>query len=290
MEPWIINNIKVNPLGYGAGPFGAETFSENEAASLARFLQEAGTTLFDTARGYGLSEERLGKYLGPHSLVCTKLGYGVAGTSDWSYEAVRRGAQEARAKLGRDSIDILLLHSCSQNELERGEALRALHEEKASGGARLIGYSGDNADLIFALRHGTLDVVMTSLNITDQACLEEAVPMARVKGVRVLAKRPLANAPWRYTSLPAGQYVEEYWRRFQTLGLDPEDFGTSSWEELFLRFTLGFSDAVVAGTTNPIHWTSLQKAAALGPLQADALQRLRNLFQEKNPGWWTGQV
>lgn len=290
MEPWIINNIPVNPLGYGAGPYGSASFPEHDASALTKALQESGTTLFDTARGYGLSEERLGKYLRQESLVCTKVGYGVEGVPDWSYEAVRRGAAEARTKLGRAAIDILLLHSCTQNELDRGEALRALHDEKASGGASFIGYSGDNTDLLFALRHGTLDVVMTSLNITDQACLEEAVPMAREKGVRVLAKRPLANAPWRHPSLPEGQYVEEYWRRFQTLGLNPEDFGTSSWEELFLRFALGFADAVVAGTTKPSHWQSLQTAGKKGPLPSDAQERLRRLFHEKNPGWWSGQT
>lgn len=228
MNSWNLAGVTIDPLGYGAGPFGAESFPESEAAALAEYLQQNGTNLFDTARGYGLSEERLGRYLKPQSLVCTKLGYGVPGVADWSYEAVRRGAAEARHKLGRGAIDILLLHSCSQSDLERGEALRALHDEKAAGGARLIGYSDDNEDLLFALMHGTLDVIMTSLNVTDQASLQQAIPLAREKGVRVIAKRPLANAPWRHSTLPAGQYVEEYWRRFQTFEIKPAELDTFS--------------------------------------------------------------
>lgn len=290
MSSWNLAGVAINPLGYGAGPFGAESFPESEAAELARFLQSSGTNLFDTARGYGLSEERLGRYLKPQSLVCTKVGYGVPGVADWSYDAIRRGAAEARQKLNRETLDILLLHSCSQSELERGEALRALHDEKASGGARLIGYSGDNENLLFALRHGTLDVIMPSLNITDQHCLQEAVPLAREKGIRVIAKRPLANAPWRYSTLPAGQYVEEYWRRFQNFGIQPADFGTQTWEELFLRFALGWADAVVAGTTRANHWSGLKQAAAQGPLLHEHLQQLHDLYNRKNPGWWIGQV
>lgn len=290
MNTWNLAGVDINPLGYGAGPFGAASFPESEAADLAHFLEESGTNLFDTARGYGLSEERLGRYLGRSSLVCTKVGYGVAGTDDWSYDAVRRGAAESRQKLGRASLDILLLHSCSQSELERGEALRALHDEKFQLGARLIGYSGDNEGLMFALRHGTLDVIMPSLNITDQHCLQEAVPLAREKGIRVIAKRPLANAPWRYSQLPQGQYVEEYWRRFQTLEIQSANFDVQTWEELFLRFALAFADAVVAGSTQPRHWTELHHAAAKGPLASEHCQRLRNLYHQKNPGWWVAQV
>lgn len=57
--------------GYGFGPC-----SESEAAILLRAAYELGVRYFDTAPiyGYGLSEERMGRYLPPEARITTKGG------------------------------------------------------------------------------------------------------------------------------------------------------------------------------------------------------------------------
>ena len=37
----------------------------------------------------------------------------------------------------------------------------------------------------------------------------------------MIAKRPRANAPWRFAEQPGAPDVAEYWERFQALALDP---------------------------------------------------------------------
>ncbi len=291
MEPWIINGKAVFPLGFGAGPLGDTNLPEESAKGLLDSIASGPGNFYDTARSYGNSEVRLGEYTDQTpSLICTKVGYGVPGVEDWSFDSVRIGAEEARNKLKRPVLDILLLHSCSRNELEKGEALRALHAEKQNGSARLVGYSGDNENLMFAIQHGTLDVIMTSINITDQYVLKEILPEARKRGVRVIAKRPLSNSPWRFKEDPVGNYALEYFRRWKALELNLEETGCTTWAELFLRFSLSQSDVVVAGTTKPEHWKELLSHAEKGPLNPATVENLILRFNEKNPGWWKGET
>jgi aryl-alcohol dehydrogenase-like predicted oxidoreductase len=56
--------------------------------------------LIDTARGYGSSEERIGRHLGARRddvVVVTKLGYDVEGAEDWAAAAVTRGVERGAA-------------------------------------------------------------------------------------------------------------------------------------------------------------------------------------------------
>ena len=57
-----------------------------------------GVNLIDTARGYGLSEERIGRHLAHRRqdfLLSTKVGYGVEGLPDWTYDCIVGGVERA---------------------------------------------------------------------------------------------------------------------------------------------------------------------------------------------------
>jgi len=139
--------LKVSVLGFGAGHIGSENFSENEAESLLNQVVDSGITLIDTARAYGLSEERIGKYLSHRRkdfVLSTKVGYGVIGFENWTYECVRAGIDEALRLLRTDYIDIVHLHSCPIGTLQWGEPLRALEESVHDGKIRVAAYSGEN--------------------------------------------------------------------------------------------------------------------------------------------------
>lgn len=61
--------------------------SEAEAGYLLNEALDLGVNLIDTARGYGLSEELIGRHLAHrrHEFVLpTKVGYGIAGVPDWT--------------------------------------------------------------------------------------------------------------------------------------------------------------------------------------------------------------
>ena len=128
--------VEVSPLGFGAGPVGNPALSEAEAEALLHGVLDAGINLLDTAPSYGSSEERIGRVLAGRRGDCvlsTKCGYGVPGVEDWTGPCITQGIERALARLRTDVLDIVHLHSCPVEVLERPgvvDALqRAVHEE-----------------------------------------------------------------------------------------------------------------------------------------------------------------
>ncbi|HEU4534221.1 MAG TPA: aldo/keto reductase, partial [Polyangiaceae bacterium] len=161
-RPLGATGLSVSALGLGAGPLGDARFDEAAIARLLLEAADAGITFFDTARGYGLSEERIGRALAPRRdaiVLCTKVGYGVEGHADWTGPCISRGVDDALGRLRTDRLDVVLLHSCPANVALRDDILGALEGAKRAGKARAIGYSGDNEDLAAAIASGRFDVV-----------------------------------------------------------------------------------------------------------------------------------
>ena len=101
--------LKISRIGLGGGQVGDGALSEADAELLLRGTLDSGVTIIDTARGYGLSEERIGRYLAPFAdqyTLITKVGYGIEGTPDWTYDAVQRGIEEALSTMQRETIDV----------------------------------------------------------------------------------------------------------------------------------------------------------------------------------------
>src|SRR5438552_3717648 len=92
--------ISVSPVALGCGALGDARLGEREAVRLVLGALELGVNLFDSARSYGLSEERLGRFLRGREVVrSTKGGYGIDGVADWSPEAIRLGIDAALERL-----------------------------------------------------------------------------------------------------------------------------------------------------------------------------------------------
>jgi aryl-alcohol dehydrogenase-like predicted oxidoreductase len=276
-------------LGLGAGPLGDPSLPEADAEALVLGAIELGCSLIDTARSYGCSEARLGRILGARRalrdrvILSTKVGYGIDGVADWTGEAVRRGIDEALVRLDTPWIDIVHLHSCPASVLTGTDVVAALEAAVRAGKVRHAAYSGDNADLDTALSLGVFGVVQTSLNLCDQRAAA-AIDRARRAGVAVIAKRPVANAPWRHAARPAGDECEPYWVRWRGLGLDPGDL---PWDELALRFTAHFPGVTTAivGTRRLDHLRHDAALVARGPLPEDRFRAIRSRFEERGHGW-----
>jgi aryl-alcohol dehydrogenase-like predicted oxidoreductase len=284
--------FKVSILGYGAGMLGAESLSDKAAGILLNQVLDLGITLIDTARGYGISEERIGKHLHGRRneyVLSTKVGYGIPGLTDWTYDCIQAGIDEALRKLQTDYIDIVHLHSCPRSVLEQEEVVLSLIKAVEAGKVRVAAYSGENEALAFAVDSGSFGSVEHSLNICDQRVIEGALKKEIERGLGVIAKRPVANAPWRFTECPKGEYVEEYWWRWKTMNLDAHGL---HWHELALRFTAftpGVS-ACVVGTTQLDHLKENIIAVDAGPLENNVIQSIKKAFRDHDPGWWTGQI
>lgn len=283
--------LQVSCIGLGAGQIGSENLSEKACEHLLHTALDAGINLIDTARGYGLSESRIGRYL--HSrrgqfLLSTKIGYGIPGFEDWTPAIIGAGVAEALRQCRTDYLDIVHLHSCPQHILQHGELLSALENEVRAGRVRVAAYSGENDDLAFALGCSVFKSFMCSVNIADQQAIERFLPQMAQCGAGLIAKRPLANAAWRFQDRPAGDYAEVYWERLRNMSLSPEAL---PWDEYAIRFVMsvpGVHSAVV-GTANPEHLAAIVHAAEKGPLDENCFATARRCFFPYQPEW-SGQV
>lgn len=283
--------LQVSALGYGAGHIGGEELNEKEIEDLLRTAVDLGINLFDTARAYGKSEERLGKYLKPvrdKVIFSTKLGYGVEGVEDWTFEAVTRGIEEARQKLQVDCIDIVHLHSCPRHTLNNTAVVDALLEAKEKGYIKVPAYSGENESLDYAITGTQVESVQCSVNLFDQRVLHTSLPKAKQRSMGVIAKRPLANAPWRFTTYPDQHYAAEYWNRMKAMNVDSGDISIDEFALRFATFIFGIDSSIV-GTTNVDHLKKNIAAVNKGKLPESRHEEIIELFR-KNDNGWSGQL
>jgi aryl-alcohol dehydrogenase-like predicted oxidoreductase len=283
--------LTVSPLGLGAGQIGDGRLSEDDAGRLLNAALDLGVRFVDTARSYGLSEERIGRHLAHRRgdfVLATKGGYGVQGVPDWTYDVVAKGVDEALQRMRTDVIDVFFLHSCPKETLVQGDVVRALADAKSAGKIRATGYSGENDALDHAVDSGSFDVIECSVNLCDQRSLAGAI--ARAKDLGVVAKRPIANAPWRFAERPSGDYCEAYWLRLRAMGWD-ELRGPFAWVDLMMRFAAfapGVSTAIL-GTTRLSNLELAARAVEDGALDPETLTRVHEAFRANDQGW-IGQV
>jgi aryl-alcohol dehydrogenase-like predicted oxidoreductase len=289
------SGLRVSVLGFGAGQIGGDELSDADAERLLAGALDFGITLIDTARSYGRAEERIGRLLAHRRrdfVLSTKGGYGVEGVGDWTYDAVARGIDEALGRLRTDAIDVFHLHSCPRDTLERGEVVRALDDARHAGKIRVAAYSGENEALDYAATCPSFGSVQCSVNLADQRSLSGAIARARERGLGVIGKRPIANAAWRFTERPRGDYAEVYWERLQSLlptlrSHDPN----AAWGELALRFSAfapGVS-SVIVGTKSLDHLRANVAIVGQGPNAATVDESFRAWFRASDRDW-VGQV
>jgi aryl-alcohol dehydrogenase-like predicted oxidoreductase len=287
--------LAVSVLGFGGSEIG---FERVEAATVQRLLLDAldtGLNIVDTAECYGESETVIGAALVGRRRdvhLFTKCGH-FEGTrlDDWRPESLERSIARSLQRLRTDHVDLLQLHTCSEDDLRRGDVIAVLDRARERGQARFVGYSGDGEAARYAVQCGRFDVLQTSVNLADQDAIELSIEPARVRGVGVVAKRPIANAAWRQGRRPDNAYHHVYWERLQRLdypflrGSAAEAVGTA------LRFTAAVPGVhtLIVGTTQPGRWgqnAALLDGGALAPVE---FERIRTRGREVADASWTGQ-
>lgn len=290
-RPFGSTGLAVSVLGFGAGQVGGDDLSEDDAGRILNRALDLGITLFDTARGYGLSEERIGRHLAHRRrefVLSTKGGYGVDGVPDWTGEVIARGIDDALRRLRTDAIDVFHLHSCDADVLAREDIQRALEDAVRAGKVRVAAYSGENEALDAAALAPLFGSIQCSVNLADQRALGGAIPRASARGRGVIGKRPLANAAWRFRERPHGDYAEVYWERIQSLRPRLEG---ADWANVALRFSAfapGVS-AVIAGTKSVANLEANAAIVGQGPLDPELVAMLRAWFVAEDRDW-RGQI
>ncbi|HZW38481.1 MAG TPA: aldo/keto reductase [Ignavibacteriaceae bacterium] len=278
--------FKVSAVGLGCGQIGHHDVPDSQVETLLNYAYENGITLFDTARGYGLSEERLGRFIKDKRdriILSTKVGYGIEGVPDWTFRAITDGVDEALKRMNTDYIDIVHLHSCSFDLVENNGLAEALLRTKHEGKIRAAAYSGENEDLSRAIKSGFFDSIQTSVNITDQRSLLHYLSLAEIENMGIIAKRPLANVFWKHKDRPYNEYSETYWLRWKEMNLNI-DMDMNELATRFSVFAKGVSSAIT-GTSKMEHLQKNIENANKGSLPEEITNLLIETFKAKDNNW-----
>ena len=286
--------METSILGFGGSEIGYQRISGRTVARLLGSALDAGLNVIDTAECYENSEELIGNALGARRSqvhLFTKCGHGGGWSrEDWRPSALLTSIERSLGRLATDHLDLIQLHSCSLAQLRKGDVIAALERARERGWVRYVGYSGDGEAARYAIECGRFDTLQTSVSIADQQALDLTLPLARERGMGVIAKRPLANVAWRYPRKPAESYYQDYWSRLRALDYDflKGDAAVAT----ALRFTLsvpGVHTAIV-GTTKPDRWQANAALLSAGALPASEMERIRARWRQVGDASWEGQV
>jgi aryl-alcohol dehydrogenase-like predicted oxidoreductase len=288
-------DLEVSRLGTGLAEIGYQLtlVDEAEAGRVLNAALDGGICFLDTAACYGISEELIGRTVAHRRaeyVLATKCGHITGGYEgqEWTARTVRDSIDRSLARLRTDYLDLVQLHSCEVEILERGEVVQALLEAREAGKARYVGYSGDNEAAEWAVKSGLFDTLQTSFNLVDQRACGHLFPLAKGRGMGIIVKRPIANGAWGVPTSPS-EYADEYFCRARVMAqAGPIPGAPENRILLSLGFTLAHDevDTAIAGTHNPdhmranIHWVETEL-----PIAAQAVQELHHRFDLFGEEW-----
>jgi aryl-alcohol dehydrogenase-like predicted oxidoreductase len=290
-------DMNVSVLGFGGSEIGYEQASLSSVSKLLNRALDAGLNVIDTAECYVASEELIGNAISARRgdyYLFTKCGH-ERGWSypDWRSSSLWKSIERSLRRLKTDHVDLLQLHSCSEDELRKGEVIEFLKRARERGYTRFIGYSGDGQAALYAVKNGEFDSLQTSINIADQEALDLTVPLAKKRNMGVIAKRPVANVAWADGSRPArNDYGYPYWERLQKLKYDFLRTDLRDSVATALRFVLTVSgvDTAIVGTTKPQRFSENGLALEAGTLPVEVFEKIRSRWREIAGSDWVGQT
>ncbi|CAE7314570.1 pld1 [Symbiodinium pilosum] len=246
---------------------------------------------------YGNSEQVLGQILpqiDSKMVVSTKLGARPQPFDAKDARALRQSFEESCRLLGRDEIDVLMIHEPDRprqfdwwDDFSRAEGpvMEVLESLKAEGRIRYLGLGGTTAyEMATLLRTGKFDVVLTAFNYSMlwQEAVHELLPAARDHNVGVVIGSPLQQGAlarkWDEVDTGATWLSKPRREQFQALYalLDEIDIPLP---ELGLRFVLSNPDVhtVLSGVRSAAEVEQNVAAAEKGALPEDLLGRINEI-------------
>jgi len=204
---------------FDVGPSAAERAPLEEV--LARFV-ERGFRVVDSSPMYGRSEEVVGAVAAKRGL----LGSLFLATKVWTRgrEAGLRQIEASERLLGKTRLDLIQVHNLLDVEIHLA-TLRAL---KDAGRVRYIGVThyteGAYPEIERVLLREKLDFLQVNYSLAEREAEKRILPLAREKGVAVLANRPFGggDALRHALSRPLPAWAAE--------------FDCTSWPQFFLKW------------------------------------------------------
>jgi aryl-alcohol dehydrogenase-like predicted oxidoreductase len=273
--------LSVTKLGYGAmelrgAPRGRDV-TEAQAETILHAVLDAGINYIDTSIDYGVSEERIGRYIGDRRAeyyLASKCGClvgappaprGQTSPHVFTRDNILRGVEQSLARLRTDYLDVLQFHiSPSRHTLEQDGALQTVLELKRAGTIRFVGMSGTLPHLVDHVAMGVFDVFQIPYSAVEREH-EAIIAAAAQAGAGIVIRGGAAKgAPTE------GKHEGVQWDRWQKVHL-ADLLGGMTPMEFVLRFTFTHPDlhTNIVGTINPQHLQHNVEVVKQGPLPAD---------------------
>ena len=280
-------------MGFGLSGIGSAELTDERAAELLNTALDGGVNFLDTAACYGDSEALIGRTVSGRRgdyYLATKAGHvtGGYGGEAWTARTIRDSIDRSLKRLNTDYLDLVQLHSCGVDVLERGEATGALQQAQREGKTRYIGYSGDNEAAEWAVESGLFDTLQTSFNLVDQKARFGLFDKAKARGMGVITKRPIANGAWGAAASPSA-YADPYFERAQEM-LARGELPRAPEDRILLA--LGFTfrhdavDVVIVGTKRPEYMrANLELVETRLPIAEETVAELHQRFGAVGQDW-----
>jgi aryl-alcohol dehydrogenase-like predicted oxidoreductase len=195
-------DVRVSEVALGCWGLAAQSYGKVEPAQFeatVRAAWDAGVTTFDVAPtwGDGAGERRLGLALGadlPNAVIVGRVGQTVVEgrvQAQFDPPAIVRDVEQSLQRLGRGTIDVLLLHDPPPKVIATDFFLKGVSYLQSSGMVRCWGASvGTLDEARLAIEHGA-QVLCLVYNLAYRTDLPALVPQIEERGVGVLVRSPL---------------------------------------------------------------------------------------------------
>lgn len=238
-------------IGLGSSATFATVARSEEISALKEVFQvmaERGATLFDTAPGYGVSEQVAGQIVNELGIAgkmfwATKLNAAGRGGGTTDPAAARAQVEQSFERLKRPKIDLIQVHNMSDVPTQLG----VLKEYKKEGRVRYIGvtttFEPQYPGLIEVMKSEPLDFIGIDYAADNRQVEDVILPLAQERKIAVLA-----YAPFGRTSL------------FRRIGDRPlpewaKEVDATTWAQLLLKWVVSHPaiTAVTPATSQAKH-------------------------------------
>jgi len=279
-------NLEVGQLGYGSmglrGPktWGVRVVGDDEAEIFLNAVLDAGINFIDTAPDYGVSEERIGRFISSRRqefFLATKCGCVYTQRADhleldhvWKREVIERNLETSLRRMKTDCIDILQFHGGDAEALQQEGLIDLLLSFRDRGLIRFLGVSSSLPNL----------PALIDLNVFDTfqipySCLapdhHDLITRAAETGAGIIIRGGIAQGgPDAEIQRPA---LNDVWSRAALDDILPEGMSRA---ELVLRYTLTqpHCHTTIVGTCNLQHLAANIAAVEAGPLSPSLHQQV----------------
>ncbi len=238
---------------------GVDRTARAQRTQVLRTFADMGGAVIDSSPMYGSSQSVIG-----HALSQLELQAPFAADKVWIHGGENGPTQIARSKQrwGVEKFDLLQVH----NLVSWRAHLETLFQMKADSLVRYVGvtsYAGLRYDDIeHIMEDHPLDFIQLTYNLADREAERRLLPLAREKGIAVIANRPFRE----------GALINAVTRR--PLPDHAAEIGAANWAQYLLKFIISHPALTVAiPATRRVDHMRENMGALTGPLPDAAFRQ-----------------